>query len=201
MTASIAPNIAGIIFDLDGTLVGSQLDFPLLRQLVGCPTDVDILDHVASLPINEQQQAESIIEQHELDDAQSANWLPGAQTLVEAIILLGLPIAIVTRNSPKAAQIKLENNQIPIETMLTRADAPAKPDPTALLRIAKQWQIDPQAIAYVGDYKYDLEAAHNAGMQAYLYSPVDKPDYAHLAHVIYRHHDEFTQQLHQMVTN
>lgn len=194
-------NIAGIIFDLDGTLVASQLDFTLLREQVGCPADMDILDYVANLPAQPQQQALDIIEHHELEDAQSSHWLPGAQNLVNAIIQLGLPVAIVTRNSPKAAQIKLNNNQIPIETLLTREDAPAKPDPTALLQIAQQWQVDPETIIYVGDYKYDLEAARNAGMQAYLYAPVDKPDYAYLAHVIYQHHDEFSHKLHQMVIN
>ncbi|MFY0700977.1 MAG: HAD family hydrolase [Bermanella sp.] len=201
MTSPSNTQIHGIIFDLDGTLVGSELDFPLLRQLVGCPNNMDILEHVAALPHGQQQQAEALIEQHELDDAQSAHWLPGAKTLVETISALGLPVAIVTRNSPRAAEIKRENNHIPIEIMLTRADAPAKPDPTALLQIAATWQLDPNAIAYVGDYKYDLQAAHNAGMQAYLYAPQDKPDYAHLAHVIYQHHDEFTEQLNQMVTN
>jgi HAD superfamily hydrolase (TIGR01549 family) len=201
MTTSSTAKIHGIIFDLDGTLVGSQLNFPLLRELVGCPSDVDILEHVSSLPQDQQKQAQAVIEQHELDDAHTASWLPGAKTLVETISNLGLPVAIVTRNSPKAAQIKLDNNQIPIDIMLTRADAPAKPDPTALLQIAATWQLEPKAIAYVGDYKYDLQAAHNAGMQAYLYAPLDQPDYAHLAHVIYQHHDEFTEQLHQMVTN
>lgn len=193
--------LAGIIFDLDGTLVSSQLDFPWLRQAVGCPEHMDILQHLANLPAAEQQHGHRVIEQHELEDAHSAQWLPGAAALVQTILKLNLPVAIVTRNSPKAAQIKRDNNQIPISTMLTRADAPAKPDPSALLNIAKQWQIQPHAIAYVGDYKYDLEAARNAGMQAYLYAPNHEPDYACLAHLVYQHHDELALHLHQMVIN
>ena len=30
-------NIRGVIFDLDGTLVSSELDFSLIKAQVGCP--------------------------------------------------------------------------------------------------------------------------------------------------------------------
>lgn len=193
--------ITGVIFDLDGTLVESSLDFPFLRESLNCPDNMDLLTHVANLDVQTRADANAFIEQHELNDAQDAKCLPGALKLINTISSLGLPMAIVTRNSSEAANIKVSNNQIPISTMLTRADAPAKPDPSALLNIAKQWQIQPHAIAYVGDYKYDLEAARNAGMQAYLYAPNHEPDYACLAHLVYQHHDELALHLHQMVIN
>jgi len=49
--------------------------------------------------------------------------------------------------------------------VLTRECAPAKPDPTALLMIAEQWQIAPTQCLYVGDYIYDQLAAEKAGMR------------------------------------
>lgn len=191
----------GVIFDLDGTLVESSLDFPFLRQSLHCPEDMDLLTHVASLSGDAQAKANAFIEQHELDDAQHAKWLPGALELVSAIAALGLPMAIVTRNSPKAASIKVKNNNIPIKTVLTRADAPAKPDPAALLMIAKDWQQSPETIMYVGDYKYDIQAAINAGMHGCLFAPNETPDYANLAHSICTDYHELTTYLHKCVTN
>lgn len=191
----------GVIFDLDGTLVESSLDFPFLRQSLNCPDDMDLLTHVAGLDDQAKAHANAFIEQHELDDARHAKWLPGAFELVTAIAELGLPMAIVTRNSPEAARIKVNNNQIPIHNILTRADAPAKPDPTALLMVAKDWQHSPSTIMYVGDYKYDLQAAINAGMHGCLYAPLEIPDYADLAHSVCSDYNELRQYLHKCVTN
>lgn len=196
----IAP-ITGVIFDLDGTLVESSLDFPFLRKSLKCPEDMDLLTHVASLDNQAQAHANHFIEQHELDDAQQAKWLPGALELVSAIAALGLPMAIVTRNSPEAARIKVSNNAIPITQVLTRADAPAKPNPAALLMVAHDWQQSPATIMYVGDYKYDLQAAINAGMHGCLYAPDHTPDYAELAHSICRDYADLTAYLHKCVTN
>lgn len=201
MNYQTANPIYGVIFDLDGTLVESQLNFPLLRQLVNCPEGTDILTHVAGLDHNEQARAHAIIEQHELEDAQQASWLPGAQRLVDALLDLNLPLAIVTRNSPQAASIKVTNNQIPIDWVLTRADGPAKPDPSVLLHVAKTWRISPEHIMYVGDYKYDVQAANNAGMQACLYAPDGTPEYAHLADHLVSDLEKLSRFIHQMVTN
>mmetsp|Transcript_16814 Transcript_16814/g.43703 ORF Transcript_16814/g.43703 Transcript_16814/m.43703 type:complete len:90 (+) Transcript_16814:1-270(+) len=85
--------------------------------------------------------------------------------MVDKVLANNLPIAIVTRNCREATAIKIVNNRIPIEFVLTREDAPAKPDPTALLHIAQHWQLQPKDCLYVGDFIYDQLAAENAGMQ------------------------------------
>lgn len=192
----IMENIKGIIFDLDGTLLYSTLDFQWLRQQVGCPAGEDILAYTASLTDPYQQQrAHSIIEQHEREDAHRADWLPGAQSFVDRLNTLNFPMAIVTRNFQEAAEIKLRNNAMPITRVITREDAPAKPDPTALLMIAEEWRLQPASIMYVGDFRYDVEAANNAGMRSCLYAPDTLPDYAHEADLVIRHFDELTVQL------
>ncbi|MGB2427452.1 MAG: HAD family hydrolase [Alteromonas sp.] len=161
----------GVIFDLDGTLVESNLDFAEIRRAIGCPTGVDVLKYIAELPsLHTQSQAHQVVLQHELDDAQDAAWLSGAKDFVEKLHAQDVPMAIVTRNCQAATQIKMENNSIPIDIVLTREDAPAKPDPTALLMIAQRWQIPCEQLLYVGDYIYDEQAAANANMQ-FRYSP------------------------------
>ena len=155
---------------MDDTLVQTRLDFAAIKNDIGCPADEDILTYIEKMSCpQEQRKANQIVLEHELSDAQTSVWLPGAQAFVESAKLNSLPLAIVTRNSRQATQIKLNNNRIAIENVITREDAPAKPDPTALLTIAQDWQIAPQNIAYLGDYIYDIQAAHNADMQAWLY--------------------------------
>ena len=40
---------------------------------------------------------------------------------------------------------------------------PRKPDPTKVLKIASDFKVDPQFVAYFGDTSVDMETAHNAG--------------------------------------
>jgi HAD superfamily hydrolase (TIGR01549 family) len=96
--------------------------------------------------------------------------MPGAEYFVQQAQAKHLPLAIVTRNCKAATNSKIEKNNICIDLVLTREDAPPKPDPSALLEIAEQWQIPCEEVAYIGDYKYDIFAAHNANMQAWLYT-------------------------------
>ncbi|MCU7553389.1 HAD-IA family hydrolase [Alteromonas sp. ASW11-19] len=162
-------NIKGVIFDLDGTLVESRLNFTRMRDDVGCPQDQDILEFVEAITCaTTKQQAQERILQHELEDADTAKWLPLGREMVENILQHQLPMAIVTRNCRQATTIKLQNNQVPISLVLTREDAPPKPDPTALLQIASQWQLPPAHCLYVGDFIYDRMAAENAGMRWWL---------------------------------
>lgn len=175
--------VKGIIFDLDDTLVKTKLNFSRLKQEIGCRLDEDILSFINRIncPIQQAQATETVLK-HELEDAQTSTWLPGAQDFVQQASALALPLAIVTRNCKQATDVKIQKNRIPIELVLTRDDAPAKPDPTALLTIAKQWQIKPEEIAYIGDYIYDIQAAHNGNMQAWLYKPKENTDTVTFAH-------------------
>jgi len=158
--------VKGVIFDLDGTLVESALNFTQMRADVGCPQHEDILTFVDAIACEQTKaNAHSAILQHELDDAQHAKWLALGKQLVEHAQALNLPMAIVTRNCREATAIKIANNNIPISYVLTREDAPAKPDPTALLMVANTWQLQPEDCLYVGDYIYDQQAAENAGMR------------------------------------
>ncbi|WP_277054905.1 HAD family hydrolase [Pseudoalteromonas marina] len=171
--------IHGVIFDLDGTLVSSELDFSLIKAQIGCPDNEDLLDFIAQLPSPYmREEAMNIVHQHELLDAQHATLLPGVSEAIALLNERNIPMAIVTRNFDKAAALKLKNNPLPISTVFTRSDAPAKPDPSALNAIATLWNISADNLLYVGDYLYDIQAAHNANMRACLYAPNETPPYA-----------------------
>jgi HAD superfamily hydrolase (TIGR01549 family) len=188
--------IDGIIFDLDGTLVDSSLNFTLMRQHLGCPLGEDILQFIASMadPLQRQQAADLIIE-HEMNDAEISRWLPGAQQLINLLHQHKIPQAIVTRNSADATRIKVNNNQIPIEIISTRENHRPKPAPDALLAIAQSWKIAPQRLMYVGDYLYDVQAGNNAGMFSCLITHGKIVDYSHQADYVYSQIDQLTAAL------
>jgi len=177
--------IHGIIFDLDGTLVESSLDFALIKQQIGCPADLDLLTFIDQItcPIT-QQKANEIVLQHEISDANTAKALTGMGELLNYINRQNLPCAIVTRNSKTASEIKLKQNNINIDIVLTRECYPAKPAPDALNAVAELWHIHPKNLIYVGDYLYDIQAANNAGMIACFINHGIDTHYQHLADVI-----------------
>ena len=161
--------IRGIVFDLDGTLVSSSLNFSWLKQTLACPLDQDLLAFVETIEdTSERDKASQFICEHEMQDAQQAFALTGAVELVRYIAQREMPMAVVTRNSKFAAQLKMSQNDLPISRLISREDYPPKPAPDALLAIAQSWQLPAQAILYVGDYHYDVQAANNAGMVACL---------------------------------
>lgn len=173
--------IRGFIFDLDGTLVSSSLDFGQIKTEIGCPEHQDILLFIDQLPTDKQNAAIDVVHHHELMDAQTSEWMPGAQAFVDKCLVHNIPMAIVTRNSHHSSQVKIEKNTIPINYLVTRENSKPKPDPSALIEIASVFKLQTHEILMVGDYLYDLEAGRNAQMQSCLVHYDDLPEYADIA--------------------
>ena len=180
-------HIQGIIFDLDGTLVSSSLDFRAIKQEIGCPPEADVLTFLEGLPERQQQAAMAVIHRHEQRDAEQSDWIPGARAFVDRCDAQGIPMAIVTRNSQQSTRLKMARNAIPIERVVTREQSKPKPDPDALLQIARDFSLPAHSMLMVGDYRYDLEAGRNARMSACLVNFTELPDYAHLADYAFQH--------------
>lgn len=187
--------VEGFIFDLDGTLLSSALNFRAIREQINCPPEQDILSFIAGLSADNQGMANKIVIEHEIQDAHRAVWIEGARQVIQTLQTHKIPVAIVTRNSKEATWTKLNNNNLMVDIVLTREDAPPKPNPRALLDIAEQWHLPVQNLIYIGDYLYDVQAANNAGMIAGLYAPEGEPDYAHLADWLFKHFDQLNQML------
>jgi HAD superfamily hydrolase (TIGR01509 family) len=163
-------SIQGVIFDLDGTLVDSRLDFPAMRSEIGLPPDTPVLEGALALEGNAAERAWEIIERHERIGAESATLIAGVADLLEELERRRIHVAIVTRNGRTFARQTLARLRLPFELVMTRDDAPPKPDPRALLHILKKWRIEPTSSAMVGDFRFDLEAGRAAGMRTVLYA-------------------------------
>jgi HAD superfamily hydrolase (TIGR01509 family) len=185
--------IRAFVFDLDGTLVTSTLDFNQIRAELGCADTTDVLSFLEGLSHSERAKAEQIIHRHEVADAEQSEWLPGAREFVERCRKSEIPLAILTRNSEHSSRIKITRNQIPIPYLIARENSKPKPDPAALLQIARRFNLATDEILMVGDYKYDLQAGRNAQMPTCLVHVDGTPDYLHLADYRFRDFSEFYQ--------
>lgn len=162
--------ISGIIFDFDGTLTApGSIDFAEIRNAVGCPDGIPVLEYIGSLPDPEQRRtARKRLHQCEIMAADRTRPNQGAEELVRVMRDLAIPLAIITRNSRVAVQrsftrfSKIKESDFTV--ILTRDDAfPPKPAPDSLLIAMKKMDTRPKETLMVGDYVFDIEAGQRAG--------------------------------------
>ncbi|MGF1755437.1 HAD family hydrolase [Vibrio makurazakiensis] len=183
--------IKAVVFDLDNTLVSSNINFSHLREQLGCPKSEDLLTFSDSLPTAElQQKAHQLILDHELSDAANATPMPGCYDLIKFLESHGFRTGIVTRNSMTATEMKLSHCNISVDRVVSREEFAPKPSPEALIALAEEWQISPQNLLYVGDYLYDLQTANNANMPCCLVTHDQDKPFEHLASLSLPHLDD-----------
>lgn len=183
--------LRGMIFDLDGTLVDSRLDFPAIKRDLGLPADKAILEALAEIPPgSHKDHLLARLRSHELRGAECATLFPGVRETLSFLQERAIPTAVLTRNSRECTTLMLERLNLSFSQVLTREDAPPKPDPSGLRQIAQRWQLDPGCLAFCGDYLFDLQAGRAAGMTTILFAPGALPTFADLAdHVLRCFHD------------
>jgi HAD superfamily hydrolase (TIGR01549 family) len=171
--------IRGVIFDLDGTLIDSGLDFEQMRREMEFAPGRWILETIALLEEGpRKERCRRILREHEHRGALSASLMPGAKELLAELSGRGLPVAILTRNSREMTELALSRLGLKFSQVVAREDAPPKPDPTGLVMICQAWQMDAGEVLFVGDFRFDLLAGRRAGITTVLYAPNGRPDYA-----------------------
>ncbi len=159
--------VRAIAFDLDSTLTRPYLDFRRLRQQLDLP-EGDILKWLAELPPTKKAHALAIIAEFEQDGVENVTWNDGAPETLEAVRTLGLPLAIVTRNSRASLVAVCHQLGIKVDLLVAREDAPPKPDPACLHYTANQLDVPVEQLLIVGDYRHDMDAGRAAGAMTVL---------------------------------
>jgi HAD superfamily hydrolase (TIGR01509 family) len=171
--------IRGIVFDMDGTLVDSQLDFDAMRREMELPEGLPILEAVTKLPPAHAERCRAILERHEREGVRRATLLPGVGELLAVLRSRGVRLAIATRNSREITAATQARLGIAVDFALTRDDGPVKPDPWPVQQACQLWQLQPAEVVVIGDYRFDVECGHAAGCRTVLLThPHDPATYA-----------------------
>ncbi len=169
MTNDAVLPVRGVVFDLDGTLVRQALDFEAIRREIGLPAGTPLLEALDRLPPAEQDRAWAILDRHELAAAAEAEVLPGVPEFLAWVDGRGLRRAVLTRNSRAAAAASLARCGLAdFDPVVSRDDAPYKPQPDGLLHICVAWGLRPVEVLMVGDYLYDVQVGRRAGTRVAL---------------------------------
>ncbi len=152
----------GVIFDMDGTITAPYFDFVRIREEAGIG-DVDMLDYLRSATGAEYERIHALLARFEEGGVASARLNRGARTLLAELARRKIPVALLTRNSRKSTDAVCRKLKLKFDVTITREDGPHKPSPEPIWRIAKRWQLKPSELLMVGDYKWDVLCAKNAG--------------------------------------
>ena len=167
------------VFDMDGTLTVAVHDFAAIREALDIPPEDDILTHLAALPAQEAAAKHAWLLEHERELALGSVAAQGAVELVQELAARGYRLGILTRTARELAHITLEAiglaDCFAIEDVLGRDDAPHKPDPGGLLKLAAAWDISPNEMVMVGDYRFDLDCGRAAGAKTVLVNLPENP--------------------------
>lgn len=167
--------IRGVIFDLDGTLVDSQLDFDLMRQEMELPPQMAILEALTKLPEAHANRCREILDRHERAGAERSQLLPGVREVLESVTRERWQQAIVTRNSRPVTEATLRGVALHFPHVMTRDDGPVKPHPWPIERLCSDWHVAPQDVVIIGDYRFDIECGRAAGARTVLLTGEDDP--------------------------
>lgn len=162
--------IKAVLFDFDGTLTKpGALNFPLLKETIGCPADVPILEFIEDLPSSSQRtEALEHLERFEKEAAVNSEPNVGAEELIHFLRSKGIGIGIITRNTRSSVKRALENfedvDMTYFNVIVTR-ETPArlKPSGDGIILAAETLNVDVNQILMVGDFVFDVQAGQKAG--------------------------------------
>jgi HAD superfamily hydrolase (TIGR01509 family) len=157
--------VAAVVFDMDGTLVDSEYDWPAIRRRLGV-TGRSIIDDLNGLPDAERVERWAELEAIEDRATGAARLKPGVPELLALLAARRLATALVTNNSERNARALLERYGLRFDVVLTRDSGLWKPSGAPLAEAVRRLGVAPERCLAVGDSRYDLEAARAAGCGA-----------------------------------
>jgi len=169
----------GVVFDMDGTLTVSNIDFADMRERTGI-REGDLFTVMERMNDAQHATAMRVILELESKAAAAGNLelQPGVAQLLEMLDARGTALGLVTRNTPGAVEaffelLEKENGvdwRPKFRDIITRHDVHVKPDWRLLRGVSERWGIGPEKLLMVGDSAEDVEVGLAAGTGTCLIS-------------------------------
>lgn len=165
---------SGVIFDWDGVIAETKLDFSTVRERYFNGEHVPILEEMKKLPLNIKKRLTKELRDIEMGGASSATVVPGALNVIEELNKSGIPWSVVSRNCRESMDMAASRIGFKLpENTFSRESGPIKPTPEALWMASRSMGVNYRNCLVIGDFIYDLMGARRAGMRAILVQRVN----------------------------
>ncbi|MCL5283197.1 MAG: HAD family hydrolase [Armatimonadetes bacterium] len=189
---SLLTSAWAVLFDLDGTLVDTRLDFDRMRiemrrlsawygASATAENDILLIVESAFLHLRSEcgeeiaerfrEAAFSRLAEIEAPACNGAQLVTGAADLIRGLKARNAAVGVVTRNSRSISARMLDDCGLEVDVLLTRDDVPrVKPDPdhllTALKALKNRFPDERRNAVMIGDHWMDVKAGKAAGLKA-----------------------------------
>lgn len=187
-----------VLFDLDGTLVETHIDFALMRsEMVRLAREFNIWDEAmpkmdilaiidttverledlqkTNEAVAVRQQAFQILTDIEIGHAETAVEIPGARKLLASLKAADISTGIVTRNCRIASLLSMKVVGIDVDVIVTREDTNKhKPLPEPVMIALNKLDHKPEQSVMIGDHPMDVQSGKSAGCYTVGFSKEDR---------------------------
>lgn len=154
--------IRAVLFDMDGTLIDSPYDWRAIRAELGV-AESSLIDALNALPSPQREAKWRRLTEIERRATRDASLMPGARELVAFCRRRGMRTALVTNNTAENTAALLHRFALELDLVVTRDDGFWKPSGAPLSHAVGRLRVPASACLAVGDNRYDLDAAREAG--------------------------------------
>lgn len=153
-----------VIFDLDGTVVENNYDWPLIKKSLGVEGG-SILSYLDSLPEPERSRKYAVLEEFEKEQTKLARLKPGIGEFLKELREQGRKTALVTNNNRENTEFLLKKFNLSFDLVLTREAGLYKPAGEPFQEVMKRFGVTAEETVVIGDTNYDVQAAGRAGIE------------------------------------
>jgi HAD superfamily hydrolase (TIGR01509 family) len=165
LKTTVMNGVHSVIFDMDGTLVNSTYDWPEIRRRLGV-TGSSIIDDLNGLQQPERDVRWAELEALENAASEGATLHDGVHDLLELLAAKNITTALVTNNTDANTYRLVERFKLQFDVVLTRDSGFWKPSGAPITEAVRRLGTQPQNCLGVGDSRYDVLAAREAGLKA-----------------------------------
>ena len=153
------------VFDMDGTVFESYLDWLKIREELNIPQGVSILQEIYKDGKVDNARL-GILERYEKENTLKTKPIEGIVEYLHYLENRQIKPALVTNNSKTNTDFLLTKFNLHFDVVITREMQLWKPDPDAFFYVMNLYGSNAKEVISIGDSYYDIRAARAANISA-----------------------------------